>query len=419
MTTIRVPKNLGDKDLSDFFVRWNWLPANKGKATIDMTESSFLAPWAVTLFGIYSLWLMEQQGCTLDVRVDPTTRSGSYVIQSGLFDLLGLVTPSGFTIIDDSRTATLHRVEQSSDIPVFAESVMELLKVEDIELEGAVKYSLIELLRNIVQHSRSPIGGVAMAQYFPTTGIVEIAVADMGVGVRETLIPRYPTLRDDLAALKFALMPHVSGTFAKSAYGSMRDNAGLGLFFIKEIATRGNGGFFLGSGNRLVNLWGHEDGSDGKRYQIATMGGWNGTFAVLQLRRDGIGDFDSLLAVCRELAAEARRDPTESSLDFIDAIPDLPGLQVVRIKEFEENVDRAAEVRESVIIPAIEKEQLVILDFSGISFATQSFVHACMYRVLRDFPSSAYTLSLNGASKATKEAIRSVAAYARSRKEFN
>ncbi len=53
-----------------------------------------------------------------------------------------------------------------------------------------------------------------------------------------------------MKALKFSLLPHVSGTFGRSEYSSMQDNAGLGLFFIKEITTRAGGGFFLAPGRR-------------------------------------------------------------------------------------------------------------------------------------------------------------------------
>ncbi|PYQ18200.1 MAG: hypothetical protein DMF81_25615, partial [Acidobacteria bacterium] len=138
------------------------------------------------------------------------------------------------------------------------------------------------------QHARSRIGGVVTATYFPKTGLVDVAVADIGCGIRATLHERYQEIRDDYKAVKFAIQPHVSGTFQRGAYESMANNAGLGLFFIKEIATLSGGGFFLASGSMLADLWGNLDGSPGKRYFLAKAGGWRGTFALLQLRRDRI-----------------------------------------------------------------------------------------------------------------------------------
>jgi hypothetical protein len=74
----------------------------------------------------------------------------------------------------------------------------------------------------------------------------------------------------------------------------------------------------------------------------ATRGGWPGTFALLQLRKDSIAEFDALLGVCRELAAQARKDPTEIAIDFIHEVPDIDGLTVVRFSDFEEDVEAAA-----------------------------------------------------------------------------
>ena len=132
---------------------------------------------------------------------------------------------------------------------------MEILNIEDEELGGAVKYSLIELLRNVVQHSASRTGCIAMAQYYPRNGLVDLCVADTGIGIKATLNEAYPEIDTDLKALKLATLPHVSRTFGPAVYTAMRDNAGLGLFFIKQIVSLSGGRFFLGSKDALINLW--------------------------------------------------------------------------------------------------------------------------------------------------------------------
>ena len=192
----------------------------------------------------------------------------------------------------------------------------------------------------------------------------------------------------------------------------MLDNAGLGLFFIKEIATRSSGGLFLGSGNMLANLWGTVDGSPKKRYIQSKTGRWRGTFALLQLRKETIGEFDALLAQCRDIAAEVRKDRSELAVDFVDETPDMDGLVVILVKDFEEDVDAAAQVREHKVLPALGAEEIVVLDFTGIRAATQSFVHALMYRVFRVGRNLETCLTVSSADRATEEAIRAVAAYA-------
>ncbi len=80
---------------------------------------------------------------------------------------------------------------------------------------------------------------------------------------------------------------------------------------------------------------------------------------------------------------------------------------------FEEDVEAADHVREETIIPALNQDGLVVLDFSGIRAATQSFAHALMYRVFRDASGVEAALSIACADRATQEAIRAVAAYAK------
>lgn len=50
---------------------------------------------------------------------------------------------------------------------------------------------------------------------------------------------------------------------------------------------------------------------------------------------------------------------------------------------FAENKDVARELRITEIIPALEKHQGVILDFSEVDSATQSFIHALISDIIR------------------------------------
>ncbi len=407
---INVPEELGDKNLLAFFKGWNWHDDPESPVELNIKRGTHVAPWAATLFGAYALWLKEVRDKEVFLDYEEDTYLGSFLERIGLPQLLGYaVTPSKN---DSQRICPLQRIRSSKEIAPFVNSVMELLALEDSEVADAVKYSLVELLRNVVQHSRSRIGGLACAVYFPTKGIVDVVVADIGCGIRAALRAAYPEINTDHKAVKFALMPHVSGTFASGAYHSMMNNAGLGLFFTKEIASRSGGGFFLGSGEMLADSWGNADGSPGKKYVQSKTGGWRGTFALLQLRKDSIGEFDSLLAKCREIAAEARKDRSEFAVDFIDEPLDIEGVKTIAVKRFEEDVEMAAEVREKEIMPALEANELIVLDFSGIRAATQSFIHALMYRLFRDGENMETCLTVACADRATEEAIKSVSAYA-------
>jgi hypothetical protein len=409
---ITVPPVLGDKDLVQFYKGWKWVEEPGESVVLDFSSASFVAPWAVTLFASYGLWLREVRNREVEVRIDEGTNAGRFLARSRLRELFGapgtaLATPGA------GRVVPLTRIRNSGELAGCVNHIMKLLALDDGELADAIRYSLVELLRNVVQHARSPIGALVSAVDMPSTGIVDVAVADFGCGIRVALHERYREIKDDFKAVKFALQPHVSGTFQQGAYESMANNAGLGLFFIKEIVTRSGGGFFLGSGTMLADLWGNADGTPGKKYFSANTTGWRGTFALLQMRREHIFKFDTLLQRCREIAAEVRKDPTELKLDFLDDVPELPGLTIVAVAGFEEDVEAAAAIREQTIIPALAADGMVILDFQGIRAATQSFVHALMYRVFRDASGVQHSLSVSRADEATREAVRAVAAYAR------
>ena len=54
---------------------------------------------------------------------------------------------------------------------------------------------------------------------------------------------------------------------------------------------------------------------------------------------------------------------------------------------FAENKDIARELRLSEIIPALDKNEGVILDFAGVDATTQSFIHALISDLLRKYGS--------------------------------
>lgn len=56
---------------------------------------------------------------------------------------------------------------------------------------------------------------------------------------------------------------------------------------------------------------------------------------------------------------------------------------IEHVRAFAENKEIARDIRVNQIIPALEKNEEVVLDFSGINSATQSFVHALISDLIR------------------------------------
>ena len=56
-----------------------------------------------------------------------------------------------------------------------------------------------------------------------------------------------------------------------------------------------------------------------------------------------------------------------------------------KVGSFAENKDLARDIRLKKIIPAIENNQNIILDFDKIESATQSFIHALVSALIREY----------------------------------
>ena len=52
---------------------------------------------------------------------------------------------------------------------------------------------------------------------------------------------------------------------------------------------------------------------------------------------------------------------------------------------FAENKDLARKIRINEIVPAVENKEEVTLDFEGVDSATQSFIHALMSDIIRNY----------------------------------
>lgn len=80
--------------------------------------------------------------------------------------------------------------------------------------------------------------------------------------------------------------------------------------------------------------------------------------------------------------------------------------------DFAENKDIAKKLRIEEIMPALSKGSEVVLDFAGISGATQSFIHALISDPIRELRSVAFShLVYKNANEDIREIIAIVYRY--------
>lgn len=411
---ISVPKqdwDGGGRDMRSRLQTWEWRwkpPPDRRRALIDFRGVEFLEPWALAMFTAYGLSLRQQTGLDVEPLLDDAVASNRYLRSMGVAEVLR--TGRSIDAWDDDRRNTgLHVIRSHEDVTRFVRSATQLGRGPDDETMDALKYGMTELGRNVVQHADSPVGGVAIAQFFPDRNSLQIVICDSGRGVREALRHNYPEIAGDLEALKLAVLPHVSGAQATGPY-SASDNAGLGLFFCKEIAWRAGGTFWLASQRALLGVIREDDAARHRVYR--RIESWPGTVVAMDFPADGVVDFGGLLMVCQNLAAQARMSPGQAALDALAQPPDEIGpVHSVRVAEFLEDVGRAAAVRDGEIRPRVLAGESLVLDFGGARFVTQSFAHALLYDVFK-IPGSLGKLMFVNCSGSTVQAIRTVAAYA-------
>lgn len=149
----------------------------------------------------------------------------------------------------------IQKVSQRGEIEgltkkIVSTIVSQLNKEDELQkdLKDCLNYVISELLNNIADHSGSY--GWAMAQYYPTKQIVEVAVIDVGCGFLHRLSSKFQNIDTEIKAIDEAVKKGVTASFP-SIYGGER-NSGYGLFIISNLANQINNSDFLIASNEYA-----------------------------------------------------------------------------------------------------------------------------------------------------------------------
>lgn len=91
-------------------------------------------------------------------------------------------------------------------------------------------------------------------------------------------------------------------------------------------------------------------------------------------------------------------------------------LEVVKVptgtKGFSEDKDAAKKIRTEIIMPSLYENKTVVLDFSGVTSSTQSFVHALVHEPLQKFGEAALSkLEFRSCAPQIKSLVQLVVDY--------
>jgi hypothetical protein len=359
----------------------SWIEASSGAFQLDGTD-------LIQMWGLVALAALSREGADRRLMPSPThgTTTGSRFAHAvGFFDAVRgqrAAQPG-----EGRRTVKLNRFRDFGEIEPLASSLTRLL-IDDPELEDTrltLYYVLNELLRNVVQHSGDPLGGIVGAQRNAgERPVIQVAVADSGIGIEAHLRRTHPALANSEEALERSLWPHFSGTFEEGLSGSpMAQNAGMGLFFIAEMAKRTVGRLLIASRGATLLLQGNPD--DPKDHQIRFLRtggrGFPGTLVVFELPVNEVQDYRGLIEVINELAKA--RSPKHALHRWLRYEAPPTGVPILLASATAENTEAAERLAREEIEPRLFRQEPVALDFRGVSVCTQSYLHSLLYRSLR------------------------------------
>ncbi len=286
-----------------------------------------------------------------------------------------------------TASVTLTRIRRIGQTEAVAKQIIDLLLPARPSHDAAdlFWFVLVELLRNVVQHSKDPAGGIVAAQRndagpYAGSPALQVVVADNGVGMFDSLRSKRPTVQTPAQALLHALEPHVSGTFVEGESGTV-ENAGLGLFFISEMAKRTRGRLLLASRGATYFL----DRSHSHNTQPVITNGaaadYPGTLVVFETALAQVGSYDEIIAGIHELAAQ--RTPkriTHRWLRFEEPPDDVARLLVDVAAE---DTTAAHAFSSTHLEPKLLRRESLALDFRNLRVCTQSFLHALLHEGVR------------------------------------
>lgn len=201
-------------------------------------------------------------------------------------------------IINESKKEVEHI---GSIVEKRAESLAIVLSRGESALIERLIYSIRELIRNVVEHSKAEYIWYA-GQCWPTYDLVEIAILDEGIGIKNSLIknPSYRgVIQNDKDALLYAIKPGVTSASGKKDPYDKWANSGYGLYVTSQLCAQG-GDFFICSNEKALYI----DNTGINTYDVSI----NGTAIRMRLRISRIKDL-SIQKIVKEgekLASEMK-----------------------------------------------------------------------------------------------------------------
>lgn len=188
-----------------------------------------------------------------------------------------------------------------------SEAIANILSRNDVNLKNYLKFSTEELIRNVLEHSESQSFWYA-GQYWPSKGMVEVAILDEGIGMKDSFKRNKKlSINDDEDAIKLAIKPGISKSGIAKEVRDDYDNGGFGLYMISKFCEIG-GDIAICTGNRCLLM----NDKETARYETS----FKGTAIRIRLNSEKMGKISDIM---KDLSIKGTKEAKEyKKMDRID-----------------------------------------------------------------------------------------------------
>lgn len=354
-----------DRVLSFF----DWSLENRNlvfKSELNTGDEPILLPYF-----LFFEWAIRKK---CNVKIDEVRWNGLFSNNSRLSEILSLKESAPH----ESGASVF--INNSGNREQMLKLVEDFVEEIDVKYTKPLRYIINELLYNTLEHGRNGYDLPSALQFIwnKYTNELSFIVADVGVGIRKHLRQTYPNLATDCEAILHSLKPQISGTFGRSNTGyETKNNAGVGLFFSSNIAQRLNADMFIVSGNGFVHISPTEIISKELQNQ------WKGTFVYVKIKLGLIVDLNLQKMLSEITKTIPKTDKVTEENNLYISVRNYFG-------RYAEDKDKAKKIRDEKLLPALNENKTLTIDFEEIVSAPHSLLNAMLATPIERLGLAAY-----------------------------
>jgi hypothetical protein len=391
---LALPKyfNFKDHDSFDFDKAlnfFNWTLRDRG-VVVDL-GSCLSANYQTLSLLILWAWRLKSNGCRVEFLLDEEPGgAGDVWRMMGAPGLFGVAFNENQNFRSNEHKP-LFAIRNHEDFKNAIQKAADFSEGYNIEYVSTLRYVISELLYNTLEHGiaffedpdswNKRLPSLIQLSWYVKRDELQFIVGDVGIGVRQHLSQTYGGLEDDEQAIRKAIQPRVSGTFARSDPYSNKNNAGMGLFLSTNIVRRLRANMHLVSGDGVL----HVSPTDITTRKLAYP--WPGTFALVSIALDQQAGFDmhAMMAEFREAAGreQAAVDQAERDNTYFLSVRNYFG-------PYPEDKSAAQKFRDVNLLKAVEGGKRILLDFDGVESSPHSFLNALLASPIKRLGMGAY-----------------------------